>query len=133
MIPIPKYRTGNWYIARGYVDENGKPLSATDLQRLQKALGQADNRISKVKDDEGRNRLSLPVININGKIFKPADDAYDRIMRLNSRGGGRDRRYNTQKHGNLYRPVDCNSKQPLAGWMTEQQYNEWMLSHGHKN
>lgn len=130
----PKYRTGVYYLSHAYVNEDGSNLSPADRKALQNELRKRENRVAKFNDPKSedlprgiqlRNEITLP----SGKVVKIADNAYERIMAEPAHGGGSDPKYETARHGTMFRPVDCKTKQPLAPWMTEEQYEKWEEAH----
>ena len=134
-IPVPKFRTGNWYISHAYVNDNGSNLSEADRLAVQRALKSAENRISEVRENNRRTGIQLvDTIKLpGGKVVKVADDAYARIMKLRAYGGGRDAKYNIQRHGTLYKAVDCHTRQPKTDWMNKSDFDKWTAEHGHKS
>lgn len=134
-IPVPKFRTGNWYISHAYVNDDGSKLSEADRRAVQRALASAENRIGEVREHNRRTGIQLAdtITLPSGKVVKVADDAYARIMRLPARGGGRDAKYNTQKHGTMYRAVDCTTGQAKTPWMNKSDFDKWTAEHGHKS
>lgn len=132
-IPVPKFRTGNWYISHAYVNDDGSKLSEADRRAVQRALASAENRIGEVREHNRRTGIQLAdtITLPSGKVVKVADDAYARIMRLPARGGGRDAKYNTQKHGTMYRAVDCHTRQPKTPWMNKSDFDKWTDAHSH--
>lgn len=134
-IPVPKFRTGNWYISHAYVNEDGSKLSDADRRAVQMALKSAENRISEVREHNRRTGIQLvdTITLPSGKVVKVADDAYARIMNLRAYGGGRDAKYNTQRHGTLYRAVDCTTSQAKTPWMNKSDFDKWAAEHGHKS
>ncbi len=134
-IPVPKFRTGNWYISHAYVNDDGSKLSEADRRAVQRALASAENRISEVREHNRRTGIQLAdtITLPSGKVVKVADDAYARIMKLPARGGGRDAKYNTQKHGTMYRAVDCTTSEAKTPWMNKSDFDKWAAEHGHKS
>lgn len=134
-IPVPKFRTGNWYISHAYVNENGSELSDADRRAVQSALKSAENRIGEVRENNRRTGIQLvDTIKLpGGKVVKVANDAYARIMNLRAYGGGRDAKYNIQRHGTLYKAVDCHTRQPKTDWMNKSDFDKWAAEHGHKS
>lgn len=134
-IPVPKLRTGNWYISHAYVNDDGSKLSEADRRAVQRALASAENRIGEVREHNRRTGIQLAdtITLPGGKVVKVADDAYARIMKLPARGGGRDAKYNTQKHGTMYRAVDCTTSQAKTPWMNKSDFDKWAAEHGHKS
>lgn len=134
-IPVPKFRTGNWYISHAYVNDDGSKLSEADRRAVQRALASAENRIGEVREHNRRTGIQLAdtITLPSGKVVKVADDAYARIMKLPARGGGRDAKYNTQKHGTMYRAVDCTTSQAKTPWMNKSDFDKWAAEHGHKS
>lgn len=134
-IPVPKFRTGNWYISHAYVNDDGSKLSEADRRAVQRALASAENRIGEVREHNRRTGIQLAdtITLPGGKVVKVADDAYARIMKLPARGGGRDAKYNTQKHGTMYRAVDCTTSQAKTPWMNKSDFDKWAAEHGHKS
>lgn len=132
-IPVPKFRTGNWYISHAYVNEDGSKLSDADRVAVQRALKSAENRIGEVRENNRRTGIQLvDTIKLpSGKVVKVANDAYARIMRLPARGGGRDAKYNTQKHGTMYRAVDCTTGKAKTPWMNKSDFDKWTDAHSH--
>lgn len=132
-IPVPKFRTGNWYISHAYVNDDGSKLSEADRRAVQRALASAENRIGEVREHNRRTGIQLAdtITLPSGKVVKVANDAYARIMRLPARGGGRDAKYNTQKHGTMYRAVDCHTRQPKTPWMNKSDFDKWTDAHSH--
>lgn len=132
-IPVPKFRTGNWYISHAYVNEDGSKLSDADRRAVQRALKSAENRIGEVRENNRRTGIQLvdTIILPGGKVVKVANDAYARIMKLRAYGGGRDAKYNTQKHGTMYRAVDCHTRQPKTPWMNKSDFDKWTDAHSH--
>lgn len=132
-IPVPKFRTGNWYISHAYVNEDGSKLSDADRRAVQRALKSAENRIGEVRENNRRTGIQLvdTIILPGGKVVKVANDAYARIMRLPARGGGRDAKYNTQKHGTMYRAVDCTTGKAKTPWMNKSDFDKWTDAHSH--
>lgn len=132
-IPVPKFRTGNWYISHAYVNDDGSKLSEADRRAVQRALASAENRIGEVRENNRRTGIQLAdtITLPSGKVVKVANDAYARIMRLPARGGGRDAKYNTQKHGTMYRAVDCHTRQPKTPWMNKSDFDKWTDAHSH--
>lgn len=132
-IPVPKFRTGNWYISHAYVNDNGSNLSEADRVAVQRALSSAENRIGEVREHNRRTGIQLAdtITLPSGKVVKVADDAYARIMRLPARGGGRDAKYNTQKHGTMYRAVDCTTGKAKTPWMNKSDFDKWTDAHSH--
>lgn len=132
-IPVPKFRTGNWYISHAYVNDDGSKLSETDRRAVQRALASAENRIGEVREHNRRTGIQLAdtITLPSGKVVKVADDAYARIMRLPARGGGRDAKYNTQKHGTMYRAVDCTTGKAKTPWMNKSDFDKWTDAHSH--
>ncbi|MCI5889509.1 MAG: hypothetical protein MRZ62_08375, partial [Brachyspira sp.] len=134
-IPVPKFRTGNWYISHAYVNDNGSNLSEADRVAVQRALSSAENRIGEVRENNRRTGIQLvDTIKLpGGKVVKVAEDAYARIMKLRAYGGGRDAKYNIQRHGTLYKAVDCHTGQPKTEWMNKSDFDKWAAEHGHKS
>lgn len=134
-IPVPKFRTGNWYISHAYVNGDGSKLSEADRRAVQRALASAENRIGEVREHNRRTGIQLAdtITLPSGKVVKVADDAYARIMKLPARGGGRDAKYNTQKHGTMYRAVDCKTGEAKTPWMNKSDFDKWAAEHGHKS
>ena len=134
-IPVPKFRTGNWYISHAYVNDDGSKLSEADRRAVQRALASAENRIGEVRENNRRTGIQLAdTIKLpSGKVVKVADDAYARIMKLPAHGGGRDAKYNTQKHGTMYRAVDCTTGKAKTPWMNKSDFDKWTAEHGHKS
>lgn len=134
-IPVPKFRTGTWYISHAYVNEDGSKLSDPDRRAVQRALKSAENRISEVREHNRRTGIQLvdTITLPSGKVVKVADDAYARIMDLRAYGGGRDAKYNTQKHGTMYRAVDCKTSEAKTPWMNKSDFDKWAAEHGHKS
>ena len=134
-IPVPKFRTGSWYIAHAYVNEDGSKLSEADRRAVKRALDSAENRISEVREHNRRTGIQLvdTITLPSGKVVKVADDAYARIMKLPAHGGGRDAKYNTQKHGTMYRAVDCTTGKAKTPWMNKSDFDKWTAEHGHKS
>ena len=134
-IPVPKFRTGNWYISHAYVNDDGSKLSEADRRAVQRALASAENRIGEVRENNRRTGIQLAdTIKLpSGKVVKVADDAYARIMKLPAHGGGRDAKYNTQKHGTMYRAVDCTTGKAKTPWMNKSDFDKWAAEHGHKS
>lgn len=134
-IPVPKFRTGNWYISHAYINDDGSKLSEADRRAVQRALASAENRIGEVREHNRRTGIQLAdtITLPSGKVVKVADDAYARIMKLPARGGGRDAKYNTQKHGTMYRAVDCTTSQAKTPWMNKSDFDKWAAEHGHKS
>lgn len=134
-IPVPKFRTGNWYISHAYVNDDGSKLSEADRRAVQRALASAENRIGEVREHNRRTGIQLAdtITLPGGKVVKVADDAYARIMKLPARGGGRDAKYNTQKHGTMYRAVDCTTSEAKTPWMNKSDFDKWAAEHGHKS
>lgn len=132
-IPVPKFRTGNWYISHAYVNDNGSNLSEADRVAVQRALSSAENRIGEVRENNRRTGIQLvDTIKLpSGKVVKVAEDAYARIMKLRAYGGGRDAKYNTQKHGTMYRAVDCTTRKPKTPWMNKSDFDKWTDAHSH--
>lgn len=132
-IPVPKFRTGNWYISHAYINDDGSKLSEADRRAVQRALASAENRIGEVREHNRRTGIQLAdtITLPNGKVVKVADDAYARIMRLPARGGGRDAKYNTQKHGTMYRAVDCTTGKAKTPWMNKSDFDKWTDAHSH--
>lgn len=132
-IPVPKFRTGNWYISHAYVNDDGSKLSEADRRAVQRALASAENRIGEVREHNRRTGIQLAdtITLPSGKVVKVADDAYARIMRLPARGGGRDAKYNTQKHGTMYRAVDCTTGKAKTPWMNKSDFDKWTDAHSH--
>lgn len=132
-IPVPKFRTGNWYISHAYVNDDGSKLSEADRRAVQRALASAENRIGEVREHNRRTGIQLAdtITLLSGKVVKVADDAYARIMRLPARGGGRDAKYNTQKHGTMYRAVDCTTGKAKTPWMNKSDFDKWTDAHSH--
>lgn len=132
-IPVPKFRTGNWYISHAYVNDDGSKLSEADRRAVQRALASAENRIGEVRENNRRTGIQLvdTIILPGGKVVKVANDAYARIMKLPAHGGGRDAKYNTQKHGTMYRAVDCHTRQPKTPWMNKSDFDKWTDAHSH--
>lgn len=132
-IPVPKFRTGNWYISHAYVNDDGSKLSEADRRAVQRALASAENRIGEVREHNRRTGIQLAdtITLPSGKVVKVADDAYARIMRLPARGGGRDAKYNTQKHGTMYRAVDCTTDKAKTPWMNKSDFDKWTDAHSH--
>lgn len=132
-IPVPKFRTGNWYISHAYVNEDGSKLSDADRRAVQRALKSAENRIGEVRENNRRTGIQLvdTITLPGGKVVKVANDAYARIMKLRAYGGGRDAKYNTQKHGTMYRAVDCHTRQPKTPWMNKSDFDKWTDAHSH--
>lgn len=132
-IPVPKFRTGNWYISHAYVNDNGSNLSEADRRAVQRALASAENRIGEVREHNRRTGIQLAdtITLPSGKVVKVANDAYARIMRLPARGGGRDAKYNTQKHGTMYRAVDCTTGKAKTPWMNKSDFDKWTDAHSH--
>lgn len=132
-IPVPKFRTGNWYISHAYVNDDDSKLSEADRRAVQRALASAENRIGEVREHNRRTGIQLAdtITLPSGKVVKVANDAYARIMRLPARGGGRDAKYNTQKHGTMYRAVDCHTRQPKTPWMNKSDFDKWTDAHSH--
>ena len=134
-IPVPKFRTGNWYISHAYVNEDGSKLSDADRRAVQRALKSAENRIGEVREHNRRTGIQLvdTITLPSGKVVKVADDAYARIMELHAYGGGRDAKYNTQRHGTLYKAVDCKTGEAKTPWMNKSDFDKWAAEHGHKS
>ena len=134
-IPVPKFRTGNWYISHAYVNDDGSKLSEADRRAVQRALASAENRIGEVREHNRRTGIQLAdtITLPSGKVVKVADDAYARIMKLPAHGGGRDAKYNTQKHGTMYRAVDCTTGKAKTPWMNKSDFDKWTAEHGHKS
>lgn len=134
-IPVPKFRTGNWYISHAYVNDDGSKLSEADRRAVQRALASAENRIGEVRENNRRTGIQLAdtITLPSGKVVKVADDAYARIMKLPAHGGGRDAKYNTQKHGTMYRAVDCTTGKAKTPWMNKSDFDKWTAEHGHKS
>ena len=134
-IPVPKFRTGNWYISHAYVNDDGSKLSEADRRAVQRALASAENRIGEVRENNRRTGIQLAdtITLPSGKVVKVADDAYARIMKLPAHGGGRDAKYNTQKHGTMYRAVDCTTGKANTPWMNKSDFDKWTAEHGHKS
>ncbi len=132
-IPVPKFRTGNWYISHAYVNDDGSKLSEADRRAVQRALASAENRIGEVREHNRRTGIQLAdtITLPSGKVVKVADDAYARIMKLPARGGGRDAKYNTQKHGTMYRAVDCTTGKAKTPWMNKSDFDKWTDAHSH--
>lgn len=132
-IPVPKFRTGNWYISHAYVNDDGSKLSEADRRAVQRALASAENRIGEVREHNRRTGIQLAdtITLPSGKVVKVADDAYARIMKLPAYGGGRDAKYNTQKHGTMYRAVDCKTGQAKTPWMNKSDFDKWTDAHSH--
>lgn len=132
-IPVPKFRTGNWYISHAYVNDDGSKLSEADRRAVQRALASAENRIGEVREHNRRTGIQLAdtITLPSGKVVKVANDAYARIMRLPARGGGRDAKYNTQKHGTMYRAVDCTTGKAKTPWMNKSDFDKWTDAHSH--
>lgn len=132
-IPVPKFRTGNWYISHAYINDDGSKLSEADRRAVQRALASAENRIGEVREHNRRTGIQLAdtITLPSGKVVKVADDAYARIMRLPARGGGRDAKYNTQKHGTMYRAVDCTTGKAKTPWMNKSDFDKWTDAHSH--
>ena len=99
------------------------------------ALKSAENRISEVREHNRRTGIQLvdTITLPSGKVVKVADDAYARIMKLHAYGGGRDAKYNTQKHGTMYRAVDCTTSEAKTPWMNKSDFDKWAAEHGHKS
>lgn len=134
-IPVPKFRTGNWYISHAYVNDDDSKLSEADRRAVERALKSAENRIGEVRENNRRTGIQLvDTIKLpSGKVVKVADDAYARIMKLPAHGGGRDAKYNTQKHGTMYRAVDCTTGKAKTPWMNKSDFDKWTAEHGHKS
>lgn len=134
-IPVPKFRTGNWYISHAYINDDGSKLSEADRRAVQRALASAENRIGEVREHNRRTGIQLAdtITLPSGKVVKVADDAYARIMKLPAHGGGRDAKYNTQKHGTMYRAVDCTTSKAKTPWMNKSDFDKWAAEHGHKS
>ena len=132
-IPVPKFRTGNWYISHAYINDDGSKLSEADRRAVQRALASAENRIGEVREHNRRTGIQLAdtITLPSGKVVKVADDAYARIMKLPARGGGRDAKYNTQKHGTMYRAVDCTTGKAKTPWMNKSDFDKWTDAHSH--
>lgn len=132
-IPVPKFRTGNWYISHAYINDDGSKLSEADRRAVQRALASAENRIGEVREHNRRTGIQLAdtITLPSGKVVKVANDAYARIMRLPARGGGRDAKYNTQKHGTMYRAVDCTTGKAKTPWMNKSDFDKWTDAHSH--
>lgn len=132
-IPVPKFRTGKWYISHAYVNDDGSKLSEADRRAVQRALASAENRIGEVREHNRRTGIQLAdtITLPSGKVVKVANDAYARIMRLPARGGGRDAKYNTQKHGTMYRAVDCTTGKAKTPWMNKSDFDKWTDAHSH--
>ncbi len=132
-IPVPKFRTGNWYISHAYVNDDGSKLSEADRRAVQRALASAENRIGEVREHNRRTGIQLAdtITLPSGKVVKVADDAYARIMKLPAHGGGRDAKYNTQKHGTMYRAVDCTTGKAKTPWMNKSDFDKWTDAHSH--
>lgn len=130
----PQYRTGVYYLSHAYVNEDGSNLSPADRKALQNELSKRENRVGKFNDPDSedlkkgiqlKNEITLP----SGKVVKLADNAYERMMAEPARGGGSDPKYEKERHGTLYRAVDCKTKQPKTQWMTEDEYDKWEEAH----
>ena len=134
-IPVPKFRTGNWYISHAYVNDDDSKLSEADRRAVQRALASAENRIGEVRENNRRTGIQLAdTIRLpSGKVVKVADDAYARIMNLRAYGGGRDAKYNTQRHGTMYRAVDCHTGKEKTPWLNKSDFDKWAAEHGHKS
>lgn len=134
-IPVPKFRTGSWYISHAYVNEDGSKLSDADRRAVKRALDSAEYRIGEVREHNRRTGIQLAdtITLPSGKVVKVADDAYARIMNLRAYGGGRDAKYNTQKHGTMYRAVDCRTGDAKTTWMNKSDFDKWAAEHGHKS
>ena len=134
-IPVPKFRTGSWYISHAYVNEDGSKLSDADRRAVKRALDSAEYRIGEVREHNRRTGIQLAdtITLPSGKVVKVADDAYARIMKLPAYGGGRDAKYNTQKHGTMYRAVDCRTGEAKTTWMNKSAFDKWAAEHGHKS
>lgn len=99
-LPRMPLREGTWYTSHGYVSDDGKTPSEADRRKIQKELGKEDNRIAYV-DTNGDGvansrdkKVSLPTeLEIDGKKYKLADNARERIMKLPAKGGGRNGKY----------------------------------------
>lgn len=132
-IPVPKFRTGNWYISHAYINDDGSKLSEADRRAVQRALASAENRIGEVREHNRRTGIQLAdtITLPSGKVVKVADDAYARIMKLPAHGGGRDAKYNTQKHGTMYRAVDCATGKAKTPWMNKSDFDKWTDAHSH--
>ncbi len=99
-MPRLPYREGTWYTSHGYVDENGNKLSEAERRKVQAALRKDENMIGIVDTNNdgklnGRDKeVSLPnEIEIDGKKYKLAPDARERIMKLPAKGGGSNGKY----------------------------------------
>lgn len=128
---VPQYRTGTYYISHAYVYEDGSKLSEADRRALQKELGKDENRIAEVRENGRRTGIQLvkEITLPSGKVVKVAENAYDRIMALPARGGGKDPKYNVQKHGTMMRAVDCKTGAAKTPWMTPEEFNKWEEQH----
>ena len=101
-LPRMPLREGTWYTSHGYVSDDGKTPSEADRRKIQKELGKENNRIAYV-DTNGDGvansrdkKVSLPTeLEIDGKKYKLADNARERIMKLPAKGGGRNGKYST--------------------------------------
>lgn len=99
-LPRMPLREGTWYTSHGYVSDDGKTPSEADRRKIQKELGKEDNRIAYVdtngdgKANSRDKKVSLPTeLEIDGKKYKLADNARERIMKLPAKGGGRNGKY----------------------------------------
>lgn len=99
-LPRMPLREGTWYTSHGYVSDDGKTPSEADRRKIQKELGKEDNRIAYVdtngdgKANSRDKKVSLPTeLEIDGKKYKLADNARERIMKLPARAGGRNGKY----------------------------------------
>ena len=83
-------RTGSWYIANGYVHEDGSALSQNEIGQLMELLDTKYGR----NDKNEKVLLVKPEIELsNGKKVKLADDAVARIKKLPAKSGGKDPNY----------------------------------------
>ena len=100
-LPRMKFREGTWYTSHAYVNDDGSNLTPAERKLVQQALKQEANKIALVdtnndgKADHRDKKVSLPTeIELpNGKKVKVADDAYERIMKLPAKGGGKSGSY----------------------------------------
>lgn len=93
---VPK-KTGNYFLSQAYVDENGNDLSPAEKRKIQNYLRKHEVEFEDVNGDKRittRDNVLLPnEIEINGKKYKLAPDARERIERTPAGTTGHDRTY----------------------------------------
>ena len=127
-VPIIKYG-GPWHYTQLYVNEDGSELSAADRKALTKLLKDKNGEYG-LRDvyENGRRtgrQLTTEITLPSGKVVKLADDAAARAAKISGNPGGTDIKYNTERNGSRMRAVDCKTGQPLTGWMTPSEFQQW--------